>query len=216
MHRIGVIVGMQSEAQLANALHPAAIEVSGATDLGAKMAMERLLKTQIDAVVSFGFAGGLDPLIKPGSILLPSVICTEKKDYMPNPFLRLKLGAERSDVKIGALLHSDEAIKSSAEKKKLFQDTACLAVDMESGIVAEYCQKNNIPFAALRVVCDSALRDLPPVACIALSQKGTLNFFSIVNSFLTNPIQCWDLMALGFDASIAYWRLKRYVNKINK
>lgn len=212
MQRIGVLVGMQSEAKLARHLYPAAIEASGATKEGAKAALNRLIAANVTSIVSFGFAAGLDPLIKAGTILLPNVIHVEGKDYISDPALRLKLGSERSKVRLGALLHSDEIITSAAEKQKLFEQTGCVSVDMESGIVAKYCYEHNIPFAVLRVVCDSASRDLPPLACMALSHDGKLNTSKMIKNLMTNPGQISSLIKLGVDAGIAHRQLNNFVN----
>lgn len=212
MQRIGVLVGMQSEAKLARHLYPAAIEASGATKEGAKAALHRLIAANVTSIVSFGFAAGLDPLIKAGTILLPNVIHVEGKDYLSDPALRLKLGSERSKVKLGALLHSDEIITSAIEKQKLFEKTGCVSVDMESGIVAKYCHEHHISFAVLRVVCDSASRDLPPLACMALSHDGKLNTSKMIKNLMTNPGQISSLIKLGVDAGIAHRQLNNFVN----
>lgn len=211
MQRIGVLVGMQSEAKLARHLYPAAIEASGATKEGAKAALKRLIDANVTSIVSFGFAAGLDPLIKAGTILLPNIIHVEGKDYSSDPALRLKLGSEKSKVKLGALLHSDEIITSAAEKQKLFEQTGCVSVDMESGIVAKYCHEHHISFAVLRVVCDSASRDLPPLACMALSNDGKLNTSKMIRNLLTNPGQISSLIKLGVDAGIAHRQLNNFV-----
>ncbi|CAI3938269.1 Nucleoside phosphorylase/nucleosidase [Commensalibacter communis] len=213
--RIGVLVGMQSEAKLARHLYPAAIEASGATKEGAKIALNRLIMANVTSIVSFGFAAGLDPLIKAGTILLPNVIHVNGKDYVSDPALRLKLGAEKSKIKVGALLHSDEIITASAEKQELFCKTGCVALDMESGIVAQYCEDHQIPFAVLRVVCDSAARDLPPLACMALSHDGNLNRIQMAKSLLSNPGQIAGLIKLGIDAGVAYAQLNSFVHHKN-
>ncbi|EUK17760.1 phosphorylase family protein [Commensalibacter papalotli (ex Servin-Garciduenas et al. 2014)] len=215
MQRIGVLVGMQSEAKLARHLYPAAIEASGATKEGAKSALKRLIAAKVTSIVSFGFAAGLDPLIKAGTILLPNVIHVRGKDYVSDPALRLKLGAEKSRIKVGALLHSDEIITASAEKQKLFVQTGCVALDMESGIVAQYCEDHKIPFAVLRVVCDSAARDLPPLACLALSHDGNLKISQMAKSLLVNPAQISGLIKLGVDAGLAYRQLNNFVHQKN-
>lgn len=211
MDRLGIIVGMQSEARLARRLQPAAIEISGATLEGAKQAVERLSRASVDGIISFGFAAGLDPLLKPGTILIPHSIHVQGQDYTADHMLRLRLGAENSSVKVGALLQSDKIVVSSKEKLSLFQQTSCVAVDMESGIVARYCHAQNIPFAVLRVICDSAKRDLPPLACMALSQQGGLNINKMLGSIFSQPSQLSSLICLGAEATFAHWRLDRFL-----
>lgn len=209
--RIGVLVGMQSEARLARHLHPVAIEASGATIKGAEAALQRLLDAKADAIVSFGFAAGLDPVIKPGAILVPYSVQVSNQEYNADTDLRSRLGAEQSKVKVGALLHSDFIITSSKEKQVLFEETGCIAADMESGVVARYCVERHIPFAALRVVCDSATRDLPSVVCMALSSGGNLNIPQIIKSLVYHPAQIFGLVGVGVDAGIAFWQLNRFI-----
>ena len=210
-NRLGILVGMDFEARLASTLAPVAVEASGATYLGAKKALERLSVEKIDSIVSFGFAAGLDPVIKAGTILLPHSVVAENREYHADAELRSWLGAEKSEVKLGSLLHSNEIVTSAQKKERLFKDSACLAVDMESGLVAQFAQEKHIPFAVLRVVCDTASRNLPPLVSSVLTQDGKLNFSRIAGSLLTRPFQIKDLFGVGMDMARAYWHLKRYL-----
>ncbi len=209
--RLGMLVGMGLEVQLAKALNPAIIEMSGATFQGAEKALERLSSAKIDSIISFGFAAGLDPVIKAGTILLPHSVVIANQEYYADPELRFRLGAEKSEIKLGSLLHSNEIVTSSQKKSELFKDTACIAVDMESGLVAQFSKEKQIPFVVLRVVCDSADRDLPPLASLALTQNGKLDIPKIGKNLLTHPSQIKDLFGVGVDMAWAYWRLRRYL-----
>lgn len=210
-NRLGVLVGMQWEAKLAEALNPAATEASGATSVGAMAALHRLKKAQVDTIISFGFAAGLDPVMKAGTILLPHSVFVDHRDYKIDPVLRLRLGSEKSNVKVGSLLHSNKIITSAQEKKALFDKTGCVAVDMESGLVAQFCQKYHISFAVLRVICDPATRDLPALATMALAKDGSLNLSKIMGSLLKHPHQIHTLLGIGWDMLCAYWRLSHFI-----
>lgn len=209
--RLGILVGMQMEAKFAAYLQPAAIEASGATREGAEAALKRLLAADVDAILSFGLAAGLDPMIKAGSILLPHSIFMENRFHQADPALRLKLGAEDSKVRVGALYHSDTIITSVQEKQAIFRETGCIAADMESGLVAQLCQEKKLPFAVLRVVCDSAERELPPLVNMALTQNGTLAFTDMMKSLFTQPSQVKELVKVGMDMGLACWHLSHFV-----
>lgn len=213
--RLGILVGMEFEARLAQTFAPVAIEISGATFLGAQKALERLSAAKIDTILSFGFAAGLDPVIKAGAILLPHSVVVGNQEYHVDAEIRDWLGAEKSEVKLGSLLHSNEIVTSVQQKEKLFKETACIAVDMESGLVAQFAHEKQIPFAVLRAVCDSANRNLPPLVSLALAQNGKLDLSEISRSLFTNPYQIKDLCGVGLDMAWAHWRLKQYLQDLH-
>lgn len=75
----------------------------------------------------------------------------------PLYFPTFPLGVGESDgVKIGLICSSDRFISTVEDVEFLrgnFPDV--MAVDMESGAIAQTCYLNNIPFAAIRVVSDT-------------------------------------------------------------
>lgn len=210
--RLGILVGMQWEANLAHSLNPIAIEASGATCAGAQAALDRLQKEKVDSIISFGFAAGLDPVMKAGTIVIPHSVSMSDQEYKADPILRLRLGAEKSKVKVGALLHSNHIMTSVQEKEAYFKKTGCVAADMESGLVAEFCQQHRLSFAVLRVICDPATRNLPPLACMALAEDGSLNFSKIIGNLFSRPSQINSLIGVGIDMMYAYWCLNSFVS----
>ena len=69
--RIGTVVGLAAEAVIARRLGWR-VAIGGATAAGAQAAARRLIDEDIDALVSFGLAGGLDPALRPGALIVPS------------------------------------------------------------------------------------------------------------------------------------------------
>lgn len=68
----------------------------------------------------------------------------------------LDLVPERDDIHKGLICSGDQFIDTMDAVKRIkgnFSDA--LAVDMESGAIAQVCHLNNVPFLALRVISDS-------------------------------------------------------------
>ena len=57
----------------------------------------------------------------------------------------------------------------------LYEKSRCLIVDMESHAAAQIAAEAKIPFAVMRVVCDSSNMDVPPVVMAAIDEDGSIN-----------------------------------------
>nr|WP_321984628.1 hypothetical protein [uncultured Lichenicoccus sp.] len=201
---VGFLVGLQAEARLLRPLGTGIlVEVSGATADGARAAVARLIASGARALVSLGIAAGLDPDARPGDLLVPSRIVVTSKGGSRDYFTDLALCARLGGMTSGALLHSDVAVTAPEAKGKLFASSQCVALDMESGILAAAATEAGLPFAALRAVCDPAGSGLPPVALVALGADGRLRPRSILASLLRRPQQVPALVGLASHASMA-------------
>lgn len=196
----GFLVGMQAEARLLRPLGAGIlVEVSGVAVEGAREAVSRLIRAGARRLVSFGLAAGLDPAAQAGDVLVPSRIVAGGRDYLPDLSLCARLGG----ITPGGLLHSDHVICTADEKRALHATTGCVALDMESGVVAQAAQAAGLPFAVLRAICDPAERDLPQAAGVALKPDGRLALPAILLSLLRGPTQVPGMLALARDAAAA-------------
>ena len=202
--RLGIVVGMEAEASLIRPFLPQArFGLSGATLSGARQAVLDLLEGGVDALLSFGLAAGLDPALAPGAVVMPAHVVVNGERIAVSPALLGWLGTRRADVMAGDLLHSDVIVTEAARKAALFRQTGCVALDMESGVVAEMAAARKVPFAAMRVICDPADRTLPPAAVVALRPDGSLAVGALARSILCNPLQIPALIRVGRDAGEA-------------
>jgi adenosylhomocysteine nucleosidase len=102
-------------------------------------------------VKSVGFAGGLDPRLKAGDLLLPNRVIDAR---------------DGSSVETGAgkgTLVSFGGIATAEQKKKLAAAYAAQAVDMEAGAVAKGARARGVGFTAVKVVSDELGFDMPPM-----------------------------------------------------
>ena len=74
--------------------------------------------------------------------------------------------------------------------------------------VARVAAERRVPFAALRVIADTADDVVPPVALKAVSPDGEPLLGKAILGALLNPTQVPDLIRLGGRTSVAMKRLK--------
>ena len=155
----GFIAAMKSECRmLSNSPLPgratrlsngALLVLSGIGRNHAAAGAEVLIKEGATAVISWGFAAGLARGVGPGTLILPERIISRDRETLLSDRLIYELIRNSLSDRIphlrGALAESSRILKSSDEKKLLFQKTGALAADMESAAVAEAA---NIPVIA--------------------------------------------------------------------
>lgn len=196
--RIGVVVGLAAEARIVRRLGwPVA--VGGGTTAGAEHAAQRLVNQGAEALVSFGLAGGLDPVLRPGAVIVPSAVIARDERHATDPALSRALGGTTPNLVLGA----DAIVASVEEKRRLRDQTGAAAVDLESGAVARIAALRGLPFAVLRAICDPADGTLPPAAVAALDVRGALHVWRVLGSVAAQPQQIPALLALAAAAVAA-------------
>jgi adenosylhomocysteine nucleosidase len=202
----GVVVGLAAEARLARRLGwPVA--VGGGSAEGAARAAERLVELGVSGLVSFGLAGGLDPNLQPGTVIVPVAVHAGDRDLSTDPVLSRRLGGATPHRLLGA----DSIAVTATDKLALWQSTWAAAVDLESSAVARIATQHGLPFAVLRAICDPANRTLPPAALAALDHDGAVGLLRVLASLVRAPSQLSALLALARDAAAARTALARRI-----
>jgi len=206
---IAAITGLAAEARLLTRLGWR-VEVGGGTPAGAEAAALRAVSHGATALISFGLAGGLDPAWRPGAILVPAAVIEGGALYRTEPALSALLGGADSEM----LYAGDSIAAEPAQKQRIFQQSQCCAIDLESGAVARVASARGLGFAALRAICDPAERALPKAALAALDSQGGMQIARIAWSVIRAPGQIPGLLAVGRDAAKAKAALVSRVNEI--
>src|SRR5262249_2426106 len=153
-------------------------------------------------LVSFGVAGGLAPKLPAGTCGVGSLITSGTTRSMPGwNWARNLLQAIPSAV-YGAIVGVSAPIAQPEAKRALHVSTGALAVDMESHVVASVAAARALPMAAVRVITDSATRELPPVALAAMRANGTIDVAAVIRSMMKDPSELPMLLQTALDALI--------------
>lgn len=102
----------------------------------------------IDHVMNAGICGGLDPSLDTGTLINPEFIIENSTGISyPN--------ASPSDVPLrGNLITTDDATTDHDESRRLFEEQGCIAVDMESAAVADFCLQKGVAWSIYRCIGD--------------------------------------------------------------
>jgi len=175
--------------------------LSGVGLPGAAEGANRLVAAGVRALISWGMAGGLDPALVPGTLVLPhEVLSPEGRSFTTAADWRERVSAAiatRHPVCGGRLLSCREALGSVAAKALAFRETAAVAVDMESSAVAEVAAARRLPFLAVRAIVDGAADELPTAALqAATAGTGTLRIGRLLAALARAPGELPSLIGL--------------------
>jgi nucleoside phosphorylase len=126
-------------------------------------------------VLTCGFAGGLNPELKPGEVVFE---ISNRRDEFHESQTEKESGARGNEIrdsrssslrekllasgaKPAKFLCADRIASTIAEKKQLRAETGADAVEMESAAIHAVCRERGIICATVRVISDTASEDLP-------------------------------------------------------
>ncbi|WP_375413808.1 phosphorylase [uncultured Bradyrhizobium sp.] len=166
----------------------------------------------VRGVISFGIAGGLDPTLKSGDVVVATEVMAGASRWLAGLALSEELiagtGLGRRRVVQGGLVGVEEVIGAQGGKAALRSETGAVAVDMESHIAADYAAATGLPFAALRVISDPAGRALPALAANAIKPDGNIDLRKLLRGLARNPLTLRAMVSTGLDFNRALRSLR--------
>jgi hypothetical protein len=109
----------------------------------------------------------------------------------------------------GAIVGVSAPVAQPEAKRALHVSTGALAVDMESHVVASVAAARGLPMTAVRVITDSAMRELPRAALAAMRANGTIDIAALIRSMMKEPSELPMLLRTALDAVIGVAALLR-------
>jgi adenosylhomocysteine nucleosidase len=212
---VGVLTGLAFEARLARSLarqsdtpQPApAIRCAAASAERAAEEAAALCREGLAGLLSFGIAGGLDPSLPAGSLILATEIRSVAGERIACDAAWLgRVEAKAAGYltfRPAALAAGQSAVASPAAKATLFSETGAAAVDMESLAAARAASAAGIPFLALRAIADPAERGLPWAALAPLDGEGRPRPLRVMGRLAARPWELPALLRLGLEAKRA-------------
>lgn len=209
-----IVVGMEDERAIA-AGDDVIVVVGAANATTLRNRLSAINISDIGAVYSFGVAGGLDPTLKPGNLLLSvrvlmqnpakdSLLTEQSWESSPQLLATYTVMAKNDPAitfRRGIFLGTDLEARDNPEtgNKGLREKTGADIIDNESHIAAGFAAEHQLPFIAVRAVSDSVNKPLPPAALIALDADGSPNGGQIIKSLLKNPLQLPALVRTAIE-----------------
>lgn len=176
------------------------IIASGMGRAAAAAGARRLVNAGAGALMSWGLAGGLDPALAAGTIVLPrEVVSPDGTVFATASAWRERLLhaiAASQAVCGGRLLTSRELIGSPADKARVWRRMNAVAVDMESLAIAEIAAENRLPFLAVRVIVDTAADALTAVLIAAAGEAGGRGIGRLFGALVRAPGELPDFIRL--------------------
>ncbi|WP_421854838.1 phosphorylase [Novosphingobium sp.] len=192
------VCGLRSEAAAIRRGYPAIEVLAGGGDAARlERELDALLSAGPALVFSSGLAGGLDPALPCGAIVLDGDAALVEHLMATLP------GATRAPVTGQDVIAADIAGKAA-----LRQATGAGVVDMESHIAARVARRHGAPFAAIRVISDTASDALPPAALVGMRPDGGIALGAVLASLARRPAQLPALIRTGRQAGLAHRTLR--------
>jgi len=220
--RLGAVVGLPIERTIlrlqASAFDRPAqqwIEIAGASGARAEALAQTLLSRGATALISVGIAGGLDPRLRPGALVIASEVADPEGARIPthNAWCeRLSALLRTCNARVAPIAGVDYMASSPHQKADLYRKTSAAAVDMESHGVARAAARQAVPFLVLRAVADPADRGLPTSITAGLGANGTIQPLATVAALAARPQELPGLLSVAGNtiaALLSLWRAIR-------
>ena len=150
-------------------------------------------------VVMAGMAGGLDPSLQVGDIVVE-----DPTGLVPSG-VRLRRGKVHT---------SHEIVSSVEEKAKLFAATGAAVVDMEQEDIQRWAEGRGVGFIGVRAICDTASEVLDPEMLTMVDEVGRPKAMTMAMTLMRRPEMMLSLKTVGMNAKKACERLGAAVVEI--
>jgi hopanoid-associated phosphorylase len=206
-----IVTGLVQEARIAAGPGMTVI-CSSSNPLQLRTLLAGFDPSTVRGVISFGVAGGLDPLLESGDVVVATEVVDGESRWQAGLALSEELidgsGLGGQKVVRAGLAGVEQVVVGQAGKALLHAATGASAVDMESHIAAAYATGAGLPFAALRVISDPATRALPAIARSAIKPNGNIDLKKVLGGLARNPLTLRALVSTGIDFNRALRSLR--------
>ena len=215
---LGIITGLKRELDVLN-ISPEEKKIIAKVSGGDPETTEELSRSIIekcDALLSFGVAGAVCPKLRCGDIIVADrVLGTDGSSIPTSKEWRCNLLVSfrnTENVFTVSILGVENILRTQSEKAEIFNKTSGLAIDMESYRVGKVAREFGKPFLAIRVILDSASRDLPDSAINVINKNGYPKYSLVFQKLLKHPTDIISLLILSVSFNIALKKLRQLNN----
>jgi adenosylhomocysteine nucleosidase len=212
MTSIGLVTGLASEAACVGEIQ--LCRVAGADAGRAGLAARALIGEGCAGLVSFGLAGGLDPTLAPGAVIVADAVVSLEGRRLPTDMGWRAVLADKLQAQVGLLLSMPTAVVEPTAKEALWVRSGALAVDLESLAIAIAANKANLPFVAIRAVADPATARVPAWVMAGVRSDGSVHTLGIIGGLMKRPGDLRTLLQLAGYSRSAHRTLSRVATRL--
>ena len=212
---IGVVSGLRRETEClvtSGMETPDVLTFAGIGPERGEAGARQLIAKGVDALVSFGLAGGIAPGLQAGTLVLATIVIAgdktfEASDVWRNSLRRL-LPADIG-VSEGPIVGVDKMVLSRGTKRQLHERTGAIACDMETHALARVATETGVPFVAVRAISDPAWQGVPKGILSCLTSEGEVDYWGLALALVRRPWALPALMVLAGNSKKAFVSLRR-------
>mgnify|MGYP001828063893 CR=1 FL=1 len=193
---------------------------AGVGQQNARQAAQALIDANVDALVSWGVAGALDPGLVSGDTLLPEAVRDEAQHIYPVNdawHASLKTRLDHQHVYADGTLLSTQAMQNDERQKSdLYQATKARAIDMESAAVASTALDANKPYVVVRTIFDTSSMRIPASSTNATDQYGQVSIPKLAKGLIMKPAELLQYPQMIASFAQARRSLQRIVERCGR
>ncbi|MDB6124705.1 MAG: phosphorylase [Pedosphaera sp.] len=176
--------------------------ITGMGQRNAGTSIRKILSTlRPRMVITTGFAGGLNPELKVGTVVFDEDAAAGLSSKL------IKLGAK--PVKFNCAARVATTVE---EKQALWKSSGADVVEMESSVIRQICHEQGIPSATIRVISDAANEDLPLDFNALMTSDERIDFVKLAWKLITGPQKIPQLIRFQKQTVFAARKLANVLN----
>ncbi len=206
------------------------------TGVGAGRALDALKKSlaqfPVVLVLTVGYAGGTDPELKLGDMVLADRVLRLNppdlgSDALAEPFRVMALDPAlvsqamvlscppETALHCGALMTVDQVVSRPEDKQALARDYQALAVDMETFDLVEHARREAMSILSIRAISDTAEQELIDLTHL-VKETGEPDFLKAGWHVLTHPGDLKHALSLRNQSRLATKNLTAFLSEFLK
>jgi uridine phosphorylase len=146
--------------------------------------------SDVQLVIGAGLAGALSPELRPGEVVV---------DARGNGAGLPPLG----NAYMGKIYTSKELVAGPPGKAELYASTHCVAVDMETDLMAGFAAARGAAFLAIRGISDTAQEKLDPAMLTLIDDAGRPRIGRAMGLLLRHPSKLAPMLRLQRASALA-------------
>jgi adenosylhomocysteine nucleosidase len=208
---IAIAFALEYESASFRARHDPRLRVGvwllGEMGVGAAASLAKKLDDSAPALlISAGFAGGLQPGLKVGTLVLG--------ENHSDPHIVSKLSLDQG-WHVGGVSTAEAILERAKDKRFLGMRTGCLAGDLETAHLANVCFERGIPMLSVRCISDAMEDELPVPANTLLNPKtGRPDPIALFRYLISHPSSVAGFNKLLKNSKTAQDRLAKGLEEI--